>query len=294
MLLTLLNIVLPVFAISALGYGFGRRQARNPDMAFVNHANVMVFCPALVFSALLDNPVNLSDGWPLVLAGTLIILIPGALLAFVRPPTETRAGFLVPAMFRNTGNIGIPLMMLAYGKHLLGDIVVLFVLSNLLQFSLGLMLLSRGEHRWMWLKNPNVWAALLGIVLAPYREWVPPFVRTTVELAGQITIPLMLFALGVRLSQDRIESLGLSFKINVLYLLSGLLALLFVWLLVPLKPEWLRLITFSVMLPPAVLNYLLSEQYRVEPRTVASVVLMGNLMSVVTIPLVVWVTLTWM
>lgn len=293
MLLTLLNIVLPVFAVAALGYAFGRRQARKPDMAFINHANVMVFCPALVFSALLDNPVDLTRGWPLVAAGVLIIVVPGLLLALVRRPGVSRPAFLVPGMFRNTGNIGIPLMMLAYGKDLLGDIVVLFVLSNLLHFSLGLSLLSRGGKRWMWLRNPNIWAALLGVTLAPHRDWIPPFVTTTLELTGQIAIPLMLFGLGVRLSQDRIENLGLALRINVLYLLAGVLTLPIVLWLLPLTPEWSRMVALSVMLPPAVLNYLLCEQYRVEPRIVASVVLLGNVLSVATIPLVVWATLAW-
>jgi predicted permease len=196
-------------------------------------------------------------------------------------------------MFRNTGNIGIPIMMLAYGKSLLGDIVVLFVLSNLLQFSLGLMMMSRGGNRWLWVKNPNVWAAVLGIVCEPYRHWIPPFISTSVELMGQITIPLMLFALGVRLSQDRIDNIWLALKINGLYLLVGAATLPIVWLLLPLTRDWLRLIALSVMLPPAVLNYLLSEQYRIEPRTVASVVLLGNVLSIVTVPLVIWATLTW-
>ena len=293
MLLTLLNIVLPVFAVAALGYIFGRRQARAPDMGFVNHANVMVFCPALVFSALLANPVDLSRGWPLMAATVLIVIVPGLLLLCVRRPGVSRPAFLVPGMFRNTGNIGIPLMMLAYGKDLLGDIVMVFVLSNLLHFSLGLYLLSRGRNRWLWLRNPNVWAAVLGVGMAPYRHWIPDFVTTSIDLTGQIAIPLMLFALGVRLSQDRIEQLGLALRINVLYLLAGLLTLPFVLWLLPLTPEWSRLIILSAMLPPAVLNYLLSEQYKVEPKTVASVVLLGNLLSVGVIPLVVWATLSW-
>lgn len=293
MLLTLLNIVLPVFVIAALGFAFGRRQARVPDMSFINHANVLVFCPALVFSALLSNPVDLTRGWPLITAGVLMIVVPGLLLACVRCPGVSRPAFLVPGMFRNTGNIGIPLMMLAYGKHLLGDIIVLFVLSNLLHFSLGLFLLSRGSNRWMWLRNPNIWAAFLGVLLAPYQAWVPEFVVTSVDLTGQIAIPLMLFGLGVRLSQDRIEQMGLALRINGLYLLAGLLTLPLVLWLLPLTPDWARMVALSVMLPPAVLNYLLCEQYRVEPRTVASVVLLGNVLSVATIPLVVWATLTW-
>lgn len=263
-------------------------------MAFINHANVVLFCPALVFSALLGHPVSVLQSWPLAAAGVLIILVPGALLALVRRPGVGRAAFLVPGMFRNTGNIGIPLMMLAYGKDLLGDIVILFVISNLLHFSLGLMLLSRAAGRWQWLLNPNVWAAVLGVLLAPWREHIPGFVITSVDLTGQIAIPLMLFGLGVRLSASRIGQLALALRINGLYLLAGAITLPLVLWLLPLTPEWSRLVTLSVLLPPAVLNYLLCEQYRVEPRAVANIVLLGNLLSIVTIPLVVWATLTWL
>jgi predicted permease len=294
MLLTLLNIVLPVFAIAAIGFAFGRRQSHAPQMEFINHANVMVFCPALVFSALMDNPVNLIHGWPLVLAGVLIIILPGLVLYLIPVRGITWRAFLVPGMFRNTGNIGIPLLMLAYGKGLLGDIVILFVISNLLQFSLGLYLLSSRAERWSWVKNPNIWAAVLGLLLAPYQALIPKFVYTSVDLMGQIAIPLMLFSLGVRLSQDRITHVGFAFKINLLYLFAGAVSFFLVAWLLPLGTDWLRLVALSVMLPPAVLNYLLSEQYEVEPKTVASVVLLGNVMSVGTIPLVVYFTLTWL
>lgn len=297
MFLTLLNIVLPVFAVAALGFAFGRgrgRDGQGADMGFINHANVMLFCPALVFSALLDSPANLARGWALVVAGTLIVVVPGLLLYWVRPRALGQAAFLVPGMFRNTGNIGIPLMVLAYGKDQLGDIVILFVLSNLLMFSLGLFLLSRGRDRWLWLRNPNVWAAVLGIVVAPWRDWLPTFFTTTVDLVGQITIPLMLFGLGVRLSQDRIEHIATALRVNLLYLLAGLITLPLVLWLLPLTPAQARLVALSVMLPPAVLNFLLCEQYQVEPRTVASVVLVGNVLSVVTIPAVVWATLAWL
>ncbi|CAM5537782.1 AEC family transporter [Eoetvoesiella caeni] len=294
MLLTLLNIVLPVIAMAGIGFLFGRRQGYEPDMSFVNHANVMVFCPALVLSVMIEYPVDLVQSWPLAVAGVLIIIVPGLLLGLLSPFFKMpRAALTVPGMFRNTGNVGIPLMMLAYGKSQLGAIIVLFVLSNVLQFSLGLFLLSRRSSRWLWLRNPNVWAAVLGLLVAPYRDYLPPFVRTTADLAGQIAIPLMLFSLGVRMSRDRLAGIGPALRINLLYLLVAALTLPLVLWLLPLTPEWARLVVLSAMLPPAVLNYLLCEQYNVEPRTVANVVLLGNLISVLTIPLVVWATLAW-
>ncbi|MCC4265750.1 AEC family transporter [Oceanimonas baumannii] len=293
MLLTLLNIVLPVFAVVAVGYIFGRRQ-HNPDMGFVNLANVAVFCPALVFSALISHPLSLSHSWPLILAGVLCILLPGLMLALFHFRGIERRTQVLAGMFRNTGNIGIPLMMLAYGEDQLGAIIILFVLSNLLHFSLGLFILSREAGRWQWLKNPIVWAAVAGILLAEHQSLLPAFVYTSADLLGQMAVPLMLFALGVRLSVGEVGNLGLAFKLNLLYLLAGAgsLALVAWWL--PLTADWLKLLALSVMLPPAVLNYLLCEQYRCQPDKMASIVLLGNVMSVAIIPIVVYLTLTYL
>ncbi|MCT7656540.1 AEC family transporter [Oceanimonas sp. NS1] len=290
MLLTLLNIVVPVFAVVAVGVVFGRRQ-RNPDMGFVNQANVAVFCPALVFSALIDNPVSLGDSWPLILAGALCIVLPGVLLCLFRFQGLERRTLVLAGMFRNTGNIGIPLMMLAYGEEQLGAIIILFVLSNLIHFSLGLFILSSEAGRWQWLENPIVWAAVAGIWLAEHKSLLPDFVYTSADLLGQMAVPLMLFALGVRLSLGEVGNLGLALRVNLAYLLAGAAAFALVAWTLPLRAEWLQLLALSVMLPPAVLNYLLCEQYRCQPDKMASIVLLGNLMSVIIIPVVVYATL---
>ncbi|GAA3530720.1 AEC family transporter [Zobellella aerophila] len=292
MLLTLLNIVVPVFAVVVVGFVFGRRQA-HADMGFVNLANVAVFCPALVFSALLKNPVTLAGSWPLMVAGLLIILLPGLLLTLFSFEGLERRTQVLAGMFRNTGNIGIPLMMLAYGAEQLGAIVILFVLSNLVHFSLGLFILSREAGHWQWLKNPTIWAAALGMGLADHPSLLPGFITTSAELLGQMAVPLMLFALGVRLSEGEMGNLGLAFRVNISYLLVGAASLLLVAWLLPLTDDWLRLLALSVMLPPAVLNYLLCEQFRCQPDKMASIVLLGNAMSVFTIPLVVYLTLTF-
>lgn len=290
MLLTLLNIVIPVFAVVLVGFVMGRRSSQT-NMEMVNQANVTVFCPALVFSALIKYPVALSDSWPLIVAGTLVILLPGLLLCAVRFKEVERRTLVLGGMFRNTGNIGIPLMMLAYGEDKLGAIIILFVLSNLVHFSLGLFILSKDAGRWQWLKSPIIWAAILGVALAEHKAALPEFVYSSSDLLGQVAVPLMLFALGVRLSQDALTDWPLALKVNSSYLMVGALSMALVMWLIPLPAAWLQLLWLSVMLPPAVLNYLLCEQYQCQPDKMASIVLVGNLMSLLIIPLVIYLTL---
>ncbi len=114
---------------------------------------------------------------------------------------------------------------------------------------------------------------------------------TTASLLGQISVPLMLFALGIRLMEGELDHLGLALKCNLLYLLAGGLSLLLAIWLLPLKTEWIPLLMLSVSLPPAVLNYMLCEQYHCQPDKVASIVLGGNALSVLVIPLAVWLAL---
>lgn len=291
MLITLLNIMIPVLAVVLVGLVMGRRSSHT-NMEMVNVANVTVFCPALVFSALIEHPVRLIESGSLILAGTLVILIPGLLLCALRFNGVERRTLVLGGMFRNTGNIGIPLMVLAYGEDKLGAIIILFVLSNIIHFSLGLFILSNAAGRWQWLKNPIVWAAILGVALAEHKPLLPDFVYNSSHLLGQISVPLMLFALGVRLSQGALNEWQLALKVNGSYLIVGALSMALVMWFIPLPSAWLQLLWLSVMLPPAVLNYLLCEQYQCQPDKMASIVLVGNMLSLFIIPAVIYLTLT--
>ena len=103
----------------------------------------------------------------------------------------------------------------------------------------------------------------------------------------------MLFALGVRLAQGEIGHVGMALRVNLTYLAVGACSFLAIAYLLPLSKDWLQLLALSVMLPPAVLNYLLCEQYDCQPNKMASIVLLGNLMSVLIIPVVIYLTLVF-
>ncbi len=182
----LLNIVIPVFGVVGLGALYGRLRP-GAALGYVNRANIELFTPALVFSALVKYPLALAEHMPLIAAGALVILLPGLLLALLKLKEIERAALILPAMFRNTGNLGIPLMVLAFGEQQLGAIVILFVLSNLLHFSVGMFILSANTSRWLWLRSPVLWAALAGLLVANLHITLPEYVVTTASLLGQIS-----------------------------------------------------------------------------------------------------------
>jgi len=89
--------------------------------------------------------------------------------------------------------------------------------------------------------------------------------------------------LAIDLTNWKISLVG-----SLLCPLSGLaIALPFVYL-VPLPEAQIPLLVLFSVLPPAVLNFMVAERYEQEPHRVASIVLMGNLTSVLVIPATLW------
>jgi predicted permease len=107
-------------------------------------------------------------------------------------------------------------------------------------------------------------------------------------MVGQIVIPLMLFSLGVRMINVRMEHWKAGIIGAVVCPVSGLLSAGLALLVLPLDPFQVGALVLFAALPPAVLNFLFSEQYQQQPELVASMVLIGNAFSVVVLSMVLW------
>ncbi|GAB4514983.1 MAG: AEC family transporter [Sulfuricaulis sp.] len=284
LILRLFGIIFPVFAIVAVGYLYSRW--RQPDMTAVNQINMTILMPALVFHVLSGKDFQLGEyGW-LALGGVVVVLGSGLLALLVAKAARfSYKTFVPPIMFTNAGNIGLPLAVFAFGEQALPAAVVLFLIENVLHFTLGIYFMDHRAPLHKILIQPVVAATLIGIAFSLFRWDVPTPVRETVNLLGQASIPLLLFALGTRLtridfSEWRIGALG-----AVLCPLTGVAMVLLVRPFLDLTPIQTSLLLVFGALPPAVLNYLVAEQYRQEPGKVASIVLIGNLAGFISLPI---------
>ncbi|ANQ83512.1 AEC family transporter [Azoarcus olearius] len=284
MLTRIVAILFPLFAITAAGFFIGRRL--KPDLSHANRLNMDVFVPALVFAALANREFRIGEYLPL-LGLTLALVAGSGLVGWVAAralKVEPRT-LVPPLMFNNCGNLGLPLAVLAFGDAALMPAVVMFMVSNLLHFSFGAWLLDHRARLVNLWRVPSVAATFAGLAvgIAGIEVWPP--LMTAIKMVGDISIPLMLFALGVRLTDARLTSVGLGVFVALLRPLSGM-ALVWVLLqLVPLPPREAALLLVFGALPPAVLNYIFAERYRQEPEKVASMVLIGNLAAVLFLPL---------
>lgn len=285
MIWQLINIVFPIFAIVLVGYLYGRKH--SPDMAAANKLNIDIFVPALIFDVLTANNFNLPEYQSLAIAGVVVVLGSGLIAwpvaRFFDYEFKT---FVPPMMFNNSGNMGLPLLLFAFGKAALPAAVVLFLIENFLHFSVGMKILNRSASLLAMLKIPMIFITIAGLIFS-FMQWtLPPLLSTPVKMLGQISIPLMLFALGVRLIHIDWKDWKIGLIGAIISPLSGLVFALPVGYFLNLpETQFSMLIVFSA-LPPAVLNYMVAERYNQQPRQVASIVMLGNLGSVIVIPLV--------
>jgi predicted permease len=284
----LLQIIAPVLIIVLIGWTYARH--RPVDMSGANRLNIDLLSPLLVFSAMAGKNASLLTYWPLMLCATLIVLGSGlvAYLVACRSGLNT-AAFSVPQMFTNTGNMGLPLWLFAFGEAHFQGAVAIFVLINLLHFTLGIKLFNRQAPLLDVLKTPMIWALLAGLLVQYTQLTLADWLLKPIKMLGEIAIPLMLFALGVRMAQFKVSRWGAGLLGGILCPVVGLAL---AW---PLA-HWLPHAQAGILLlfgalPPAVLNYLLAEQYKQDPELVAALVVAGTLCALLFVPLSLWLAL---
>ncbi|MBU3737219.1 MAG: AEC family transporter [Methylobacterium sp.] len=284
-LLNILSIVFPVFAIVLAGWAYGRR--REVEMTASNQLNMDLFVPALVFSALADQSFELAGHQWLALGAFLMIAGSGVAAWALARTAAISPKVLVPAlMFNNCGNLGLPLAALAFGQQGLTAGVVMFLVSNLMHFSFGIWLLDHHARWWNLWRNPVILGAAAGLAVSFYGIALWPPLQLAIRMLGEVSIPLALVALGVRIAQSRVAHMraglvGGMARPAIGILLSWLLARL-----LGLEGEQQAMLIMFGALPPAMINYVFAERYRQGPEQMAAIVLTGNLLAVPVIPLV--------
>jgi malate permease and related proteins len=278
------QVIVPVFLIVAIGFFYGRRS--KPDLTSFNRIVLDVLAPALVYTALAAKEFRLGDHAVLLGGGAVLILGSGAVGWLLARATHTQPRTLVPVvMFNNCGNMGLPLALLAFGAENFGAAVALFSISNLIHFSLGARITSAHARTRDLLLSPLMIATALGFASAATSVRPPDMMFTGLKIMGDAMLPLMLFALGVRLTalrrQDVPRGLLGAFARPVIGLA---LALPLAWALGLAGASKGQLILFG-SLPPAVMQFLLAERYRQEPEKVAAMILLGNALAVLFVPL---------
>ena len=278
-MLQVLFIIFPVFFIALCGYIYARFV--RPDMQVINRMILELLVPALVFSVMSSKDFQIAIYADLAIAAVIIILGSGFIAFLVAKFFSYEWRTLVPPMmFRNWGNLGIPLIVFTFGEQALNAAVILFLTGNVVHFTLGIFLMSGRLSVIDFFKTPVIVAMVLGLLINAFDVELPQQLILPIDMLGQAAIPLMLVSLGVRLQHVRWNDLSMAF---VGSLLGPLVGIALAWLLanaLNMNPEQMKQILIFGALPPAVMNFIFAERYQLEADKVASIVLLSNLMAV--------------
>ena len=285
------QIVAPVFFLAAVGFGWTRAGLDYPT-AFVTRLAMTLAVPSLIFVALMEAQVE-PRALTTLTAASLVAY--GAALAAAWGAARLlgldRRAYVAPLAFGNTGNIGLPLALFAFGPEGLSLAVVVFAVMAVLTFTLGVWLVAGTSRPLAVLREPVVLATLAGATCLWFDLTTPAFVTETLRLAGQMAIPLMLVTLGVAVA--RLRPAGLTRPVA---LSAAKLALCTGVGWAAGRAFGLSDVAFAVLViqlatPVAVTSYLLAEKYDADPAAVAGLVVVSTLLSIGALPLLLGILL---
>jgi malate permease and related proteins len=285
LVLTVLEIVAPVFLLALIGF-LWVRLGFEYRIEFVTKLAMTLSVPALIFTALMKTEIEPAALTTLSLAAvaaygaiTLAAWI-GTRLAGLDMRT-----YLAPLIFGNTGNLGLPLALFAFGEAGLGYAVVVFAVMAVWSFTFGVWIVAGGGSPMKALKEPLVWATLLGALFL-WQGWqTPRFLTNTLDLIGQIAIPLMLITLGVAVARLHPAGLGRALLLSLVKVAATVAIGWGIGLAFGLADVPFAVLVLQVSTPVAVTSYMLAAKYGADSDAVAGLVVVSTLTAVATIPL---------
>ena len=281
----ILTIVTPVFGVAAIGF-FWVRLGQEFPTDFVTRFVTTVSLPALMFSVLVKAEIAPSALSAILLAAVLCHLANWfvfylSLNAF----GLDRPTYLAPLIFGNTGNMGLPLCLYAFGTAGLEYAVVVFAVSAIFMFSLGLALLS-GRADWAKLmKDPVLWGTGLGLLFLVCDWSVPTSALNAISLIGQVAIPMVLVTLGATIARLPFAAVPQIAPLALFKILTSASIAWGVAYLLDLSPLISSILIMQMAAPVGVTSYLLAHAHRVNSEKVAGLVLGSTLLSMITFPI---------
>ncbi len=277
-------VVAPVLFGAALGFGWARfGPAFNAEV--LASLVLTVGTPCLVFSTLTKHAAGLDAVGAMALASLISIAVilaaGGAVLRAARQPVRA---FLPSLAFPNSGNMGLPLCLFAFGDEGLALGIAFFTVTSLGNVTLGAWLASGDSSPAGVWRTPLIWAALAGAAFLAAGIEPPLWLSNTTQLIGGFTIPAILIALGAALARLRMAGMGRAALIGVLRLGLGFALGLSLAELFGFEGVARGVVVLQCAMPVAVYNFLFAQRYGNSPSDVAGGVLVSTAVSFLTLP----------
>ena len=293
--LKLIDVIAPVFFVIGIGYYLGRKNPEiNTDFITTFAGNVGT--PAMIFYTITTTGVTLSVFTEYFIYALIII---GGFsfvgIIFLLLLKKDYISELPPLILPNTGNMGIPICLFAYGTAGLGVASAIASVIILLHFTLGVLLAKKSFSFEILIKNMPIYGIIVSVIFL-YFEWdVPGYLENTTFLLTYATIFLVLMSLGIALSRLKVVSWTHASILGAVRVIIGPLIGFGLIKFLNLNGFAAGVLLIQSCMPSAVLTYLVGSMYseRKVVDSVASVIVTSTIMSFITIPIVVFLSLKY-
>ena len=293
--LKLIDVIIPVFFVIGIGYYLGKKNPEiNTDFITTFAGNVGT--PAMIFYTITTTGVTLSVFTEYFIYA--LVIIGGFSLVGILFLLLLKKDFiseLPPLILPNTGNMGIPICLFAYGTAGLGVASAIASVIILLHFTLGVLLAKKSFSLEILIKNMPIYAIIVSVIFL-YFEWdVPGYLENTTFLLTYATIFLVLMSLGIALSRLKVVSWTHASILGAVRVILGPLIGFGLIKYLNLDGFAAGVLLIQSCMPSAVLTYLVGSMYSEKKvvDSVASVIVTSTIMSFITIPIVVYYSLKY-
>ena len=282
----ILLLMLPIIIISLAGYCFSFFKKSEPKI--LADLIIYVTAPALFILSLSTTKFEASELVTIILTAAAVILLTFAFLKALNKKYPLPSGLYLSSMFMNSGFIGLPIILMAYGFMGLSRAIVYDVTNGILIYSLGIFIISGKTDKWQVFKTPILYSAAIGIALNILNVKLPDFLGVTLAMLGNSTIPLALFLVGVHLGRTKITSLKLPI-VSVLIRFSLGVGISFVIVKVFNIPQVLgNILIIMSSLPSAINAIVLTDEYKKNDSALAaSAIAISTIMAIIYLPLLI-------
>ena len=290
----LFEFIFPVFFVIGIGYYLGKNNP-NIDTNFITNFAGNIGTPAMIFYTLTTTGITLTVfihyfTYALIMIGGFAII--GLILLFFL--NKDLSMELPPLILPNTGNMGVPICLFAYGTQGLGVASAIASVIILFHFTLGVFLAKKKFSFDVVLKSPPVYAIIVSVLFLYFKIDTPLFLENTTFLLTYATIFLVLMALGIALTRFKF-SLKNSIILSLCRVVVGPIIAFIIIYYFELSGFAAGVLLIQSAMPSAILNYLVGSMY--SPKnivdSIASTIVVSTLMSFITIPIIVYIALSY-
>ena len=288
------EVIFPVFFVIGIGYYLGKNNPKF-DTNFITNFAGNIGTPAMIFYTVTTTGITLNIFISyfiyaiIMIAGFAAI---GLILLFLLKKDLSME--LPPLILPNTGNMGVPICLFAYGAQGLGVASAVASVIILFHFTLGVFLAKKKFSFDILIKSPPVYAIIVSVIFLYFKIKTPIFLENTTFLLTYATIFLVLMSLGIALTRFKF-SLKNSIIMSICRVLLGPVIAYIIIYNFKLSGLPAGVLLIQSAMPSAILNYLVGSMY--SPKkvvdSIAGTIVTSTLMSFITIPIVVFFALKY-